>query len=150
VVKFAVNPHSRSILLVENDALVRADIARMLVAEGHRIAKACDAHQGAGAILHESFDLLIIDVLFPGMRTIEALVARSRQAGRARILGLCRFNRLFPDYYLSLSARLGVRVILARPFNGPQLAAAIGEAFDEEIADRDRWPVVAAPSMAVA
>jgi CheY-like chemotaxis protein len=127
---------SLSILLVEQDDLLREAIGRMLEADGHRITRACAGRQAAEAIRQEKFDLLIIDVLFPGERTLQAVVDWSRRPDRGRILGLCRFSRILPDYYLLLTAKLGIRVILPKPFERAQLAEAIDEVF---AADRANW-----------
>jgi two-component system chemotaxis response regulator CheY len=119
---------ARSVLLVEDDLLLRESLRRMLEAEGHRVVHACDGRRAGAAIRLETFDLLVIDVLFAGGQTIDALVERNRTSGRLRILGLCRFARILPDYYLNLTAKLGVRVILAKPFDRAQLAEAVAEA----------------------
>jgi len=113
---------------VEDDALLREALRRMLEAEGHRVVLACDGRRAAAAIRTEAFGLLVIDVLFPHAQVIDTLVERGRTGGRPRILGLSRFARILPDYYLALTTRLGVRVILAKPFDRAQLAEAIAEA----------------------
>ena len=116
-----------SVLLVEDDVVLREQLQRMLEAEGHRLVLACDRYRAAAAIRGEAFDLLIIDVLFSQAQIIDALVERNRAGQGLRVIGLSRFARILPDYYLSLTAKLGVRVILAKPFDQPQLAEAIAE-----------------------
>ncbi len=116
-----------SVLLVEDDIILREGMRRMLEAEGHRLVLACDRHRAAAAIRGEAFDLLILDVLFSQAQIIDALVERNRAGRRLRIVGLSRFARILPDYYLALTAKLGIRVILAKPFDQPQLAEAIAE-----------------------
>ena len=75
-----------------------------------------------------SLSSLSIDVLFPGEGTLQAVVEWSRTPGRGRILGLCRFSRILPDYYLLLTGKLGMRVILSKPFDR---ACSSNEAIDE-------------------
>lgn len=128
-----------SVLLVEEDVLQRAALRRLLEAEGHRVVRACDGQQAAGAIRDGHFDLLVIDVLFPGPRTLESLVEWSRRGERGRVLGLSRFARILPDYYLGLTRRLGLHVILAKPFDQAQLAEAIAEVFAEPAAGPAVW-----------
>lgn len=119
--------------------LLRDSIRRTLEAEGHRIARACDGQQAAAAIREESFDLLIIDVLFPGIRTLEAVIEWSREPNRGRILGLSRFARILPKYYLSLTRKLGMEVILAKPFEPAQLTEAIGQVFADPARRASSW-----------
>ena len=125
---FAPKRKSLSVLLVEDDVVLRGSIQRMLEAEGHRIAGSCDGQQSAAQIRAGHFDLLIIDVLFPGIRTLEAVVEWSREPGRGHLLGLSRFARILPPYYLTLTRKLGMNVILAKPFDRAQLAAGIARA----------------------
>jgi two-component system chemotaxis response regulator CheY len=139
VVQSLRQPSAPSVLLVEDDLLLRESLRRMLEAAGHRIVLACDGRRAAAAIRRESFDLLVIDVLFTDAQTIDALVERNRTSGRLRILGLCRFAQILPDYYLTLTAKLGVRVILAKPFDRMQLAEAVAEVFAEEARSAHPW-----------
>jgi CheY-like chemotaxis protein len=136
---FTAQRKSLSVLVVEDDVLLRDSIRRMLEAEGHRVARACDGQQAAAAIRQESFDLLVIDLLFPGIRTLEAVVEWSRDPSRGRILGLSRFARILPRYYLSLTRKLGMDVILTKPFEPAQLAEAIAEVLAEPAGRRDAW-----------
>jgi CheY-like chemotaxis protein len=124
---------SLSILLVETDAALLADLQRFLELDGHAVARVGDADAAAQAIKEEPFDLLIIDVLFPGQRTLEALIERNKQEGpdRSRIVALSRHDKFLPEYYLSLIHKIGVRAILQKPFDRPRLAAAIAEAVSD-------------------
>ncbi len=132
---FAAQGKPLSILLVEEDVLFRDELRRMLEADGHRIARVCDGREAAAAIREATFDLLVIDILFPGTRTLEAVVEWSRRPNRGLILGIGRFARMLPTYYLSLTRRLGMGVILAKPFDQAQLREAI-----EQVArDRGGW-----------
>ena len=136
---FASPRKPRSILIVEDDLLLAAALRRLLEADGHRVVRSCDGRQAAAAVRTEPYEVLITDIMFPGMRTIDALVERSRAPQPGRILCLSRYARILPEYYLSLARKLGVRVILAKPFEQAQLLQAIDEVFAEPAAPADAW-----------
>jgi CheY-like chemotaxis protein len=136
VLPFAPQRKSLAILIVEEDAALRDALRRMLEADGHRVVGACGGREAPAAIHGAAYDLLISDVLFPGVRTLEAVVERGRAGGPLPIIGLSRFARILPDYYLSLTAKLGVRVILTKPVDRAQLAEALVEALAGEAGGR--------------
>jgi signal transduction histidine kinase len=55
------------ILLVDDDELVRQSTAGMLEDEGYRVVQAPDAMTGLGLLRAQAFDLLITDLVMPGM-----------------------------------------------------------------------------------
>jgi CheY-like chemotaxis protein len=55
------------ILLVDDDELVRQSTAGMLEDEGYRVVQAADAMSGLGLLRAQHFDLLITDLVMPGM-----------------------------------------------------------------------------------
>ncbi len=87
-------------------------------------------------------------MLFPGIRTLEAVVEWSRGANRGRMLGLSRFARILPKYYLSLTRKLGMDVILTKPFDQAQLTEAIGEAFADPAHRPGQWRCGASTAVA--
>ncbi|HEX3729519.1 MAG TPA: response regulator [Opitutaceae bacterium] len=121
-------PPIPSILLVENDHALLCQLHHTLEAEGYTVAGACHSRDAGVMIRDQYFDLLIIDVLFPGRQTIDAIVDRNRRVGTGRIVALCPGGRHLPPYYHQLIARLGVREILATPCERPQLLSSVQRA----------------------
>ena len=116
---------------MDNDASFPGTLKRLLERNGYQVAKACDGLRAAQAIGQESYDLLLTDALFPGQRSIEALVELGKRKDRdpVRIIALSGRGRSLPDYYLTLSRKLGVRRILDKPIAEEQLLRAIEEVF---------------------
>ncbi|HVW22274.1 MAG TPA: response regulator [Opitutaceae bacterium] len=121
-------PPIPSILLVENDHTLLCSLHRQLEAEGYTVAGACHSRDAGVMIREQYFDVLIIDVLFPGRQTIDAIVDRNRRGGPGRIVALCPGGRHIPPYYFQLITRLGVREILPTPCDRPQLLSAVQRA----------------------
>ncbi|MBS0560801.1 MAG: response regulator [Proteobacteria bacterium] len=56
-----------AILLVEDDALVRAMTGELLASMGHAVAEAADADDALSLLAARRFDLMITDLSLPGM-----------------------------------------------------------------------------------
>jgi heavy metal response regulator len=67
------------ILLVEDDKGIVRFVQKGLLEKGYSVDIASDGEEGARLILHENYDLIILDILLPKMDGIEIL-KRIRQA----------------------------------------------------------------------
>jgi DNA-binding NtrC family response regulator len=128
---------SRTILVVDDDISLLEALKLLLERNGYQVARVCGGLEAAEAIESESFDLLLTDILFPGRRSIEALIGLGKRSGPVRIIGMSGGNRYLPDYYLSLTRKLGVQTILQKPLGEEQLLAAIDEVFSEKRSPRE-------------
>jgi DNA-binding response OmpR family regulator len=63
----------RRLLLVEDDATLRQALAFNLAREGYEVATAADGVAGLEAGRGARLDLIILDVMLPGMSGIELL-----------------------------------------------------------------------------
>lgn len=69
-----------NILLVEDEVSVASLIIRSLSQEGYEVSLAPDGNTGLDMALQSSFDLIILDIMLPGINGIE-LCKRIRAAG---------------------------------------------------------------------
>ncbi len=60
-------PIGGRILVVDDDALLRASVGRMLVDEGYAVDAAGDGHEALTRVAASPPDLILLDVLMPGM-----------------------------------------------------------------------------------
>jgi CheY-like chemotaxis protein len=61
------------ILLVDDDANNLAALAWFLRAEGYKVAEACDGSEAAELLKKDDFDLVLSDVIMPGMDGLQLL-----------------------------------------------------------------------------
>lgn len=64
---------AKKILIVEDDRFLRELIARKLTAEGFNIAEAVDGEDGLRKIKEEKPDLVLLDLILPGIDGFEVL-----------------------------------------------------------------------------
>lgn len=64
---------AQKILIIEDDKFLRELIAQKLLTEGYDIAEAVDGEQGAKLAKSEKPDLILLDLILPGMDGFEVL-----------------------------------------------------------------------------
>ena len=64
---------ARKILIVEDDKFLRELIAQKLIKEGYDIAEAVDGEKGLKSIKDEKPDLVLLDLILPGIDGFEVL-----------------------------------------------------------------------------
>jgi two-component system OmpR family response regulator len=110
------------ILLIEDDAETADYIAKGLTEQGHLIARAGDGNDALLAAMSETFDLLIVDRMIPGLDGLK-LVRTLRSAGHeAPVLFLTALDGV-EDRVCGLNA--GGDDYLVKPFAFSELAARV-------------------------
>ena len=64
---------SKKILLVEDEDFIRELYVRQLTKEGFQIKSAADGQSGLNALKAETFDLLLLDIMLPGINGLQLL-----------------------------------------------------------------------------
>ena len=114
----------QTVLVIEDEAPLRANLARILSAEGYGVALAADGDEGIQCVLGERPDLVICDILMPRVDGFGVLAAlRSRPESAA-----------IPFIFLSASAdkddfarglKCGANEYVTKPFKIADLLAAV-------------------------
>jgi two-component system OmpR family response regulator len=61
-----IGGHSASVLIADDDALVRMVLRLAIEAGGHRVTEAADGDELCAAVGHRSFELCVMDASMPG------------------------------------------------------------------------------------
>lgn len=64
---------AKKILIIEDDKFLRELISQKLVKEGYDTAEAADGEKGVKAVKEEKPDLILLDLVLPGISGFEAL-----------------------------------------------------------------------------
>jgi two-component system phosphate regulon response regulator OmpR len=112
-------PH---LLVVDDDARLRALLQRFLAEQGFRVTTAADAAAARKALGSFSFDLLVLDVMMPGESGLELTESLRREGVEVPILMLTA--RGAPDDRVA-GFESGVDDYLAKPFDPRELALRI-------------------------
>ncbi len=68
-----MNPAQKKILLVEDEDFIRELYVRQLTKAGFAVKSAIDGQSGLDALKTEQFDLLLLDIMLPGMNGLQLL-----------------------------------------------------------------------------
>lgn len=68
-----MDPNSKKILLVEDEDFIRDLYVRQLTKEGFTVKSAVDGQSGLALLKAEDFDLLLLDIMLPGMNGLQLL-----------------------------------------------------------------------------
>ena len=109
------------ILLVDDDIRLGALLERLLKPEGFQVAVVTDGLQGARRATSEVFDLIVLDVMLPGLDGFEVL-RRIRQHSKVPVVMLTA-KGTENDRIVGLE--LGADDYLPKPFNPRELLARI-------------------------
>ncbi len=110
------------ILIVEDEARIRAFLGRAFEAEGFGVDVVGDGEQGLARALAGVYDLVILDLLLPGRSGLDALRELHRERSELPVLVLSART----DLPLKLrSFELGAVDYVAKPFSLDELLARV-------------------------
>ena len=117
------------VLVAEDDAAVRAVVVRILERGGYAVQAVENGNAACRAAAHGDFDLVIMDVVMPGLSCRDAVQHLHRVAPDTRIL-LCS-GYAAGDAVTRLVEQTGLE-ILRKPYDPDQLLRAVRTALDSE------------------
>jgi signal transduction histidine kinase/CheY-like chemotaxis protein len=122
VVRSDVWASALRVLLVEDEKMVRELTKRILVGAGFTVSEAPDADSALRRAVDQEFDVLLTDIVLPGMSGPE-LVARLRQHGRTfRVVYMSGYPADFVDSRVQLEPN---EVLVQKPFTAETLVTAL-------------------------
>jgi two-component system alkaline phosphatase synthesis response regulator PhoP len=129
---------SARILLVEDEASLALTLSDLLTNEGYTVECAPDGPKGLARALGEPFDLIVLDVMLPGMNGLDVCRELRQQGKDVAILMLTAKTQL-TDRVVGL--KLGADDYQTKPFEPPELLARI-EALLRRVKKEKLPPVV--------
>lgn len=118
-----------SILLVEGEAAVRADLEQLLVRKGYEVRLARDAAAGVRAVVERAPDIVLLDVEMPGLSGVGVLPTIAALAPDAGVIMICD----------GANVELAKRTLAFGAFDyvtKPVDAAVLGQSIDSALAMR--------------
>ena len=116
------------ILLVDDDESFRLMLRRTLERVGHAVVEAEEGGAALHALRAAVIDLVLIDLIMPGMEGIETIQALRRSYPDLKIIAMSGGGRMKPEGYLRVAKAFGAVRVLSKPFDNQDLFTAIDEA----------------------
>ncbi len=101
------------ILLAEDDDGMRTFLARALERAGHEVAPVADGHQALRQLESATFDLLIADIVMPGIDGIELARRAMRSHPELKVL----FITGFAAVAMNAQREIASTKVLSKPFH---------------------------------
>lgn len=113
------------ILVVDDDAEMRALLLDVLEKEGYEVGEAIDGAQAVLALRAREFDLILIDKNMPGPSGLDLLPGLRRVCPRSQFIMMTAYGDV-PSYIEAVEK--GAAEFLFKPFRMEELKAAITKA----------------------
>ena len=110
-----------SLLVVDDDPHILELVTHFLTRAGHSVTQAADGHRALDLAAHQSFDLVVLDVMLPGIDGRE-VCRRLRKEGSVPVLILSALGELHQKLQ---GFDAGADDYLAKPFEPVELVARV-------------------------
>ena len=114
--------HGELLLLVEDQEALRSALEQFLTSSGYRVMAVADGPEALDLALHEAPDLLITDIVLPGMSGIELLPAIRELYPETKAVAVTGYAL---DVRLDSLLSAGFDAAVAKPFDIDQLLLTI-------------------------
>jgi DNA-binding response OmpR family regulator len=119
----AANPETRArVLVVDDDAEMRALLRRTLEFDGHRVTERDRGTHVLAALREDAFDLIILDKEMPEMTGLDLLPSLRREFPRVPVLLVTAFGGRQVE---TSALRLGATRYLEKPFRLSQFREVV-------------------------
>jgi DNA-binding response OmpR family regulator len=131
-----------NILLIDDEKDVRESVAQVLSRAGYRVETAENAEMGLAMLEENDFDLLISDIIMPGIDGVQAIKAIREKNKKMKILAISGGGNFgLKDYkpqaitttaYLHAAANAGADAVLTKPFARAELVEIVNDLLQSE------------------
>jgi DNA-binding response OmpR family regulator len=131
-----------NILLIDDEKDVRESVAQVLSRAGYRVETTDNAEMGLAMLEENDFDLLISDIIMPGIDGVQAIKAVREKNKKMKILAISGGGNFgLKDYkplaintaaYLQAAAAAGADSILTKPFTRAELVELVNNLLQPE------------------
>ncbi len=118
------------ILLVDDEPEIRYIARRMLEKAGHEVSEACDGEECLQKLKAEKPDLILLDVMMPGLKGWE-VCRRIKAEDRTRSIPVVMFTVRTSEEDLEESRKCGAEGHINKPFEREELLRVVNRVLDE-------------------
>jgi CheY-like chemotaxis protein len=116
------------ILVVDDEKPVREAVGLLLKSEGYRVVVAECGHTAVGAIEAFTFDVVLVDIVMPGINGLETIGILRQDAPALSIIAMSGYasgSGLAEGDFFRTAMERGATCCLSKPFTREQLLDAI-------------------------
>lgn len=113
------------ILIIDDDALMRLALAKILLSSGYDVEQAGDGDEGLRLQRSQSFDLIITDLIMPDKEGIQIIRELRKEDSAIRIIAMSAGGRGGATDYLKWARLMGAKQCLSKPIKREDLLGAV-------------------------
>ena len=117
----------QSILVIDDDKLMRLALAKILISAGYNVVQAADGDEGLAHHRAQNFDLIITDLIMPDKEGIQIIRELRKDNSKVRIIAVSAGGRGGATDYLKWARLMGAKKCLRKPIKREDLLAAVSE-----------------------
>jgi CheY-like chemotaxis protein len=118
-------PPMATILVIDDEALIRETIRMKLEQSGHQVIEAGNGIEGLRALEEQAIDLVVTDIIMPEQEGIETIRKIRERTATVGIIAISGGGRTRNFGFLDFAKKLGANGALSKPFTGSQLLALV-------------------------
>jgi DNA-binding response OmpR family regulator len=113
------------ILIIDDDDQVREVLRLMLEYDGYDVDEACDGYDGVKCFSEKKADLVITDILMPGMGGVQTIMELRLISPDVKVIAISGGDQIAPEYYLRVIKNLGTLYEMKKPIIREELLHAV-------------------------
>lgn len=117
-----------NILIVDDDQELRENLQEVLVRQGYSVDLAKNGSEALELVTHQNFDLILLDLIMPGMSGLETLLLLQRQKPQIRVVLMTAFSTIENAVE---AMRRGADDYLTKPFKSADLLMTVSRVLEE-------------------
>ena len=129
-----------SILIVDDEEMMRNLLSKILSKEGYQINTAADGYEGLDILRSRAVDLVITDMKMPRMDGYELLKIVKSEFPTAGVIVMTAYG---DAYTVKDALLLGADEYITKPFKSYEISLVVERAYWRILSSRDRHPEVA-------
>ena len=111
-----------NVLIVDDDAFVRAYLKDALADTGYLLSEACNGEEAVNAVSSERPDVVLLDLLMPKQSGLDALTKIRLLSPESKIIVI---SSLDSDSLVAQALSAGARGFVAKPFHPLEVVGAV-------------------------
>jgi len=119
------------VLVVDDEAPVRGMLDALLTQAGHRVETAHEGGEALELLAQADFDLIILDLLMPGMEGMETLTRLRKTYPELKVIVISGGSRAIKMDLLPAARALGAHRVIRKPFHNEAMLTAVAELLAE-------------------
>ncbi len=115
------------VLVVDDDDIFRGYVGTLLEMEGYDVLQAHNGFKALDVLRHEPVDLVVTDLIMPGMEGLETILHLQKDRSDLPIVAMSGFPGLDGEQYLKSALQFGARAAFSKPFDSIEFLETVTE-----------------------